>query len=431
MGFYGPKKLPDVDELYERLFKRKTFRKCPKNTNILFATYLHHFVSQFDNLEECEVTNVIDMWHIYGKKEAATNCLRSFQKGKLKTRYHNDEEFPPLLQDCPQVAKMYPQQPFDLISKILGPSTLKEKWALGNPQLNMTPLLCVISTIWIREHNRVCNVLANKNPHWGDDELYHTARLIVTGEAIKITLTEIMKHLMQSHIDLLYKPEFTSDLNIQHTGCVPRELSLVPLWQCLMPDEIQIGKSSYNCSDLQYSNNIIFQHGINQIIHSMSTTPAGETTNRNIGTGFKKFITKLINESRALKVQSYNNYRKRFGLKPKKTFEELTGDLHLAAMLKEFYIDVDAVELIVGFLTEEKGTGISPPSMTTMGGSWLIRGLLSHPINSPDWWKPKTFGGHLGMNIVKTASLKKLICLNLKDKCHNIYVGLKLPKEDN
>lgn len=65
--------------------------------------------------------------------------------------------------------------------------------------------------------------------------------------------------------------------------------------------------------------------------------------------------------------------------------------------------------------------------MTTMMGAWLIRGLLSHPINSPEWWKASTFGGKTGMNIIKSASLKKLICFNMKSKCHNVYVDFKIP----
>lgn len=65
--------------------------------------------------------------------------------------------------------------------------------------------------------------------------------------------------------------------------------------------------------------------------------------------------------------------------------------------------------------------------MSVMNAVWLVRGLISHPINSPNWWKPSTFGGEIGMNIIETASLKKLICLNMKNKCFNMYIGFKTP----
>lgn len=55
------------------------------------------------------------------------------------------------------------------------------RWALGNPILSMTPMLFVLSTIWLREHNRVCSVLAKEYKHWDDEQLYQTAKLIITG----------------------------------------------------------------------------------------------------------------------------------------------------------------------------------------------------------------------------------------------------------
>lgn len=54
-------------------------------------------------------------------------------------------------------------------------------WAIGNLALGVNPLLFVFSTIWLREHNRVCNILYRERPNATDEELYQTARLIITG----------------------------------------------------------------------------------------------------------------------------------------------------------------------------------------------------------------------------------------------------------
>lgn len=40
------------------------------------------------------------------------------------------------------------------------------------------------ATIWVREHNRVCDELLKTNPHWDDERVYQTARLIITGKFI-------------------------------------------------------------------------------------------------------------------------------------------------------------------------------------------------------------------------------------------------------
>lgn len=49
-----------------------------------------------------------------------------------------------------------------------------------------------------------------------------------------------------------------------------------------------------------------------------------------------------------------------------------------------------------------------------LGGPFSVKGLMSAPICSPQYWKPSTFGGDVGFDIVKSATLEKLFCLNMK-----------------
>ena len=59
----------------------------------------------------------------------------------------------------------------------------------------------------------------------------------------------------------------------------------------------------------------------------------------------------MMENSRAIRLQSFNQYRKRFDLRPFKSFLDLTGDVDLARDLEELYGDVDAVEFYVGELS--------------------------------------------------------------------------------
>lgn len=56
----------------------------------------------------------------------------------------------------------------------------------------------------------------------------------------------------------------------------------------------------------------------------------------------------MIQAGRDARLQSFNNYRRRFGLKPFITFYELTGDVALAEKLQNMYFDIDALELPIG-----------------------------------------------------------------------------------
>lgn len=61
-----------------------------------------------------------------------------------------------------------------------------QKWAIGLPKLGDNPFLFVMSTIWLREHNRVCDLLANEHRDWTDEQLYETAKFIVTSNLVDV-----------------------------------------------------------------------------------------------------------------------------------------------------------------------------------------------------------------------------------------------------
>lgn len=65
-------------------------------------------------------------------------------------------------------------------------------------------------------------------------------------------------------------------------------------------------------------------------------------------------------------------------------------------------------------------------SMVEMGAPYSLKGLLGNPICSPEYWKPSTFGGKVGFDIVNSATLKNLVCHNVKT-CP--YVAFSVPKE--
>ena len=81
----------------------------------------------------------------------------------------NGEEWPPYVLDAP-VKMLYP------------PSVPKSKqFALGHEFFGLLPGLLAYGTIWLREHNRVVRILKTEHPHWSDEQLFQTARLILIG----------------------------------------------------------------------------------------------------------------------------------------------------------------------------------------------------------------------------------------------------------
>lgn len=56
------------------------------------------------------------------------------------------------------------------------------RFAVGHEAFGLVPGLMMYATIWLREHNRVCDILKQEHPDWDDERLFQTARLILIGK---------------------------------------------------------------------------------------------------------------------------------------------------------------------------------------------------------------------------------------------------------
>lgn len=103
----------------------------------------------------------------------------------------------------------------------------------------------------------------------------------------------------------------------------------------------------------------------------------------------------------------------------------VTGDKKLAKDLEELYGDIDALEFYVGLTVEKRRPlALFGQSLVEIGSPFSVKGLMANAICSPRYWKPSTFGGDVGFDIVNTATLKKLFCTNIKGECP--YVSFRV-----
>lgn len=87
----------------------------------------------------------------------------------------------------------------------------------------------------------------------------------------------------------------------------------------------------------------------------------------------------------------------------------------MAAELEALYGDIDAMELYPALLVEKpRPDAIFGETIVELGAPFSLKGLMGNPICSPGYWKPSTFGGDVGFQIVNTASIQSLICNNVK-----------------
>jgi len=71
----------------------------------------------------------------------------------------------------------------------------------------------------------------------------------------------------------------------------------------------------------------------------------------------------VVRQGRELRMQSFNNYRLKFGMPKYKNFFELTGDAAMSVELEQLYGHIDALEFYPGLLLEKMDRSVTPFTM--------------------------------------------------------------------
>ncbi|KAK7896477.1 hypothetical protein WMY93_021802 [Mugilogobius chulae] len=404
--------------------REENIQKRPQGANMMFAFFAQHFTHQFFKTYNSmgpgftkALAHGVDAGHIYGDNLKRQLQLRLLRDGKLKYQLVNGEMYPPTTVDAPVKMNYPPKTP------------RSQQLVFGHELFGLLPGLGMYATIWLREHNRVCDILKTLHPHWDDEQLFQTARLIIIGETIRIVIEEYVQQLSGYHMKLKFDPTMLHNTDFQYGNRIALEFDHLYHWHPLMPDVLNIDGDTFTYEQFIFNTSILPRYGIEKLVDSFSRQPAGQ-----IGGGFNlhpvvsHVAVTTIEASRLLRIQPFNEYRKRFLLKPYTSFREFSDDEEIARQLEEFYHgDIDALEFYPGLMLEKTRPGaIFGESMVEMGAPFSLKGLLGNPICSPLYWKPSTFGGKVGYDIVNSATLKRLVCLNTKT-CP--YVAFKVPTQ--
>uniref|UniRef100_A0A8C5UV35 Prostaglandin G/H synthase 1 n=1 Tax=Microcebus murinus TaxID=30608 RepID=A0A8C5UV35_MICMU len=417
----GKKQLPDAQLLGRRFLLRRKFIPDPQGTNLMFAFFAQHFTHQFFKTSgkmgpgfTKALGHGVDLGHIYGDNLERQYQLRLFKDGKLKYQVLDGEVYPPSVEEA-NVLMRYPRG--------VPPQS---QMAVGQEVFGLLPGLMLYATLWLREHNRVCDLLKAEHPTWGDEQLFQTTRLILIGETIKIVIEEYVQQLSGYFLQLKFDPELLFKAQFQYRNRIAVEFNQLYHWHPLMPDSFKVGSREYSYEQFLFNTSMLRDYGVEALVDAFSRQSAGRIGGgRNMDHHVLHVAVDVIKESREMRLQPFNEYRKRFGMKPYTSFQELTGEKEMAAELEELYGDIDALEFYPGLLLEKcLPDSIFGESMIEIGAPFSLKGLLGNPICSPEYWKPSTFGGETGFNIVNTATLKKLVCLNTKT-CP--YVSFRVP----
>ncbi len=294
----------------------------------------------------------------------------------------------------------------------------------------------VIHTLFVREHNAICDRLAAAYPTWGDEELFQTARLVNAAVMAKIhtiewtpailpnqTLVEGMHANWYGALTAVFGGERRKALedipirNRELGGIVgnpqadfakyglSEEFTAVYRLHSLLPDEIEISPVGVDepiaripllLSRHTASPVLIREHGIETIAHSLGRQSPGALVPNNYPAALLDMslpgqpIIDLgaldLFRDRERGIPPYNQLRKELGLHRVPGFDELVDDPDVAVTLRSLYGQysdgrdrIDDMDLLVGTLCEGHrpdgfGFGETLFQVFILNASWRLLG---------------------------------------------------------
>jgi prostaglandin-endoperoxide synthase 2 len=425
-----PKDLNDVVGLYER----NAFTPS-KNTSALLSFFAQWFTdSVLRTVSYDRRTNTsnheIDLCQIYGLTAETAAILRTHQGGKLRTSQNG--LFPARLTDdsgnaLPDFRGLPYLQPLadgksleDLVlgSLVVPPAQLLDRkrrlYATGLEQGNSTLIYVAISTIFIREHNRICDKLSATYSSWDDARLFETARNINITMLLYLVINEYINHLSQSPFKFHLERRFAEHRRWYRANRIAIEFDLLYRWHSLTPNALTINGTALTANDYRFNNALLEQYGVEAVIAAASHEPAGRLGIGNNPAFLSQAEWNAHQFARDQRVRPFVEYQKAFNQTVAKDFTDLTPDPTLVAKLKKLYPGgVQDVEFLVGLFAEEHSDdAVLPNLMRTMVAVDAFSQILTNPLLATHIFCDAAFS-KIGVDIINsTHSFQDLVARN-------------------
>ncbi len=302
------------------------------------------------------ITAFIDGSQVYGSDEERALALRTNDgTGKLKTSHEG---------------RLLPYNTEGLENE--GGSDLTNLFIAGDLRVNEQIGLISMHTLFVREHNRLADLIASLHPDLSGDEIYQLARKLVSAQIQAITFNEFLPLLLgpdaigpYSGYDPAVNPTIASEFSaaayrVGHTLLSPNLLLVDADGET---DQISLARAFFNPAAVE-------DLGISAILLGLASQPAQEVDSlvideiRNMlirGPGGPVFDLAALNIQRGRDhgVGDYNTVRLAFGLSAAESFADISSDPAVQQALMEAYGSVDDLDLWVAALAEDHVAGAS------------------------------------------------------------------------
>eukprot|EP00659_Diplonema_papillatum_P017029 gene17029-26128_t len=327
-----------------------------------------------DGYMRTKVTHWWDMSQVYGSDEGTRDRLRSFTDGKLE---------------------------LDSTGGFLPKNASTGQMETGFTE-NLWSGLETLHTLYVKEHNHICDELKSRNPSFDDEKLFETARMINAAQNAIIHTEEWTAILLQNYAPTMtlriatrgittMRKQFKDKLNIFDYvvlsalktlgitgaegmgsesvikgGTFSQTEDFVSVYRmhALLPDNMTVNGETSSLLDHSFGagRKKVEEHGMQSMIEGMAAMRTTALTLNNFPHALSHLTIRPgvvldmaavdIFRDRERGIPKLNDFRQSLGLTRYASFEEVNPDPAVAQQLRSVYDSVDDIDLQVGLMAE-------------------------------------------------------------------------------
>lgn len=280
------------------------------------------------------LTAYIDASNVYGSDQDRADALRTFEGGKLATS--GGGQFLPFNTDG--------------LDNAGGPDP--KLFLAGDVRANEQIALTAVHTLFVREHNRLCEEIAADQPTRTDEQIYQRARKIVGAQLQVITYQEFLPLLLGAGALPPYRG-YDPDVN----PGIANEFSTVAYrfgHSMLSPTLLRVNRADQELIDTSlkdafFNPTLVHQGGgISSILHGLATQIA-QNVDTKVVDGIRNFLfgepgeggfdlaSLNIQRGRDHGIADYNSLRQAYRLKKAREFSDISTDSQVQKLLQSVY----------------------------------------------------------------------------------------------
>jgi prostaglandin-endoperoxide synthase 2 len=286
-------------------------------------------------------------------------------------------------------------------------------FALGIPRGNIHYGFVMLSTLFLREHNRLADLISAEHPDWDDERIFQTARNTLIVILLKIVIEDYINHITPFHFKLFVEPGIGVREKWYRQNWMSIEFDLLYRWHPLVPTDVLVGGARREAEKVLWKNDVVPEKGLAALFDEASRQPSTEIGIRNTAEFLREVEERTIAIGRTAALRSFNDYRRACGYPRLRSFRDFSTDPEVASALAARYRSVDDVELYVGLFAEDvRPNSALPTVMGTMVAVDAFSQALTNPLLAKSVYNASTFS-KAGMRAIKrTSRLQDLVDRN-------------------